>query len=275
MSPPHGGPAPILVDGHVHFHPGYDEGRFFAAASRNFQGAARRLGLPPDTPGALVFTESAGADHFSALAARARSGAADPAVAATGEETSLRILRPESGGALLVVAGRQIQTAEGLEVLAFPLRTGIPDGLAIRAVLAAVADEGAIAVIPWGFGKWWFTRGRLLRRLVTAGHLPFLLADTGHRPRWLPSPGIMRDAERRGDALLTGSDPLPLPGQESRAGSSCFRLDVEDALDSPGQALVRALGPLAGTPERVDQRPGPVTFFRTQLAMQRRKRLPS
>lgn len=276
VSPSPGIRTPVLVDGHVHFHPGFDEGRFFAAAARNFERAARVLDLPPDTPGVLVLTESTGTDHFSGLAARAGSGAVGgPVVATTGEESSLRILLPGSGGPLLVVAGRQLQTAEGLEVLGFPLRPGIPDGLPIRAALAAVTDQGAAAVIPWGFGKWWFARGRLLRRL-TGERLPrFLLADTGHRPGWFPVPNHMREARTRGAPVLTGSDPLPLAGQESRAGSSCFRVDMADATRAPGRALVQALGFLAGQPEQVDRRPGPVTFLRTQVAMQRRKRLAS
>lgn len=268
--------TPVLVDGHVHFHAGFDEARFFAAASRNFERAARRLGLPPDTPGVLVFTESAGTDQFSRLSARAGSRAVEkPAVAATGEETSLRILSPGPGGPLLVVAGRQLQTAEGLEVLGFPLRPGIPDGLPTRAALSAVVERGATAVIPWGFGKWWLARGRLLRQLTVEGAPPFLLADTGHRPGWLHVPDAIREAGRRGAAVLTGSDPLPFAGQESRAGSNCFRVDMENAVHSPARALVEALERLAGTPERVDRRPGPVTFFRTQLAMQFRKRLAS
>ena len=63
---------------------------------------------------------------------------------------------------VLVIAGRQIVSAERIEVLALGTRTQIPDGQPLAATIDAVRADGALAVLPWGFGKWWGARGRMV-----------------------------------------------------------------------------------------------------------------
>jgi hypothetical protein len=264
----------VLVDGHVHFHDRFDETRFFHAARRNFERAAEALGVAPGWEGVLVLTESAGADHFARL--MAREGSPDGGlwhVEATGERTSLRVQDPASGATLVVIAGRQIQTEEGLEVLAFPLRASIPDGAPIRTVLAEVAAAGALSQVPWGFGKWWRRRGRVVRDLLSESpDSPLLLADTGHRPSWTPRPRQLAEAERLRRATLTGSDPLPLAGEESRAGSCCFVVSLPASAEGPAERVRNALAALERSPTRHERRPGAVDFATKQVAMQIRKR---
>ena len=36
----------------------------------------------------------------------------------------------------------------------------------IRHVLAKVRARAPIAVVPWGFGKWWFQRGKIISELI-------------------------------------------------------------------------------------------------------------
>lgn len=55
------------------------------------------------------------------------------------------------------MAGRQIVTAEKLEVLALGTDLDIDDGRPIREVLSLVTENGGLPVIPWGAGKWWET----------------------------------------------------------------------------------------------------------------------
>lgn len=268
----------VLVDAHVHLHRRFDEGRFFEAASRNFARAAESMRsagtLHDGTPwhGVLVLTEASGADRFGDLVARVGSRVAGRwTIDATSESSSVR-LRSGDASDLTLVAGRQIQTAEGLEVLAFPCVGPTRDGRPILEVLRELADHGAVRMIPWGFGKWSGRRGRMLRTLLETGPA-FLLADTGHRPGWAPEPSPLSEAVQRGRPVLTGSDPLPLAGEETRAGSCCFLIDVHGFADRPSEALATAISALDRSPFRFEQRVGLGRFTVSQAAMQVRKRV--
>ncbi|MEJ2539643.1 MAG: hypothetical protein P8188_06695 [Gemmatimonadota bacterium] len=264
----------LLVDAHVHLHPGFDLARFFRAAADNFATAARGLGVDEPWRGVLILTESAGTHRFAALRRGAGQAATDGwKIEGTREATSVRLRATGEGPPLSVVAGRQIQTEEGLEVLAFPLLDPVAEGSPVRDVLRAAADAGATTVVPWGFGKWWGARGRIVRELLQEppDH-PFLLADTGHRPSWAGRPDALERWERLGRVTVTGSDPLPFPGEETRAGSCCFALSVPGGDERPAAAVVEALAACARSPRRYESRPGLARFVASQLGMQLRKR---
>ena len=260
-----------LVDAHVHLHPGTDPGRVLAATARNMDAAARSFGWPTRSPGMLMLTESAGIDAFAALP----ESAGDWRIEATTEPVS-RIAHPETPGApIVIVSGRQIVTAEGLEVLALGTRQVFRDGAPIRGVIAEVRAGGALAVLPWGFGKWIGRRGRVVRELITErAALPELfLADTGVRPGFLARPGLLGLAEARGLVVLAGTDPLPFATETAKPGRfgfiACHRLDPE----RPFAGLVAWLSAQTASPEAYGQLEGALVFFHRQIAMQIRKRL--
>jgi hypothetical protein len=174
---------------------------------------------------------------------------------------------------MVLVAGRQVRTAEDLEVLACPLIEPVPDGLPLEETIARVQGAGASAVLPWGFGKWSAGRGALLARILkTRRPGGFFLADTGHMPRHAPVPRLLTLAEAASVPILTGSDPLPLPGEDRRAGSFCFSLSVGTWESTPALTLKGALDQLISSPSRFGRHQGFVRFAFGQVAMQIRKR---
>jgi hypothetical protein len=267
------GATELLVDAHVHLHAGFDEVGFFDATLANFGRAAEALRVRAPWAGILVLTEIAGTDRFGRLLQLSDSGLGGGwRVETTSEATSVRLRCAQQPTVINVVAGRQIQTAEGLEVLAFPHRGPLPDGQSIRDVIHRVSASGALSVIPWGFGKWWGRRGHTVDALLTQEpRLPFFLADTGHRPARMPRPPQLTKSERLGRPTLTGSDPLPLKGEESRAGSCCFRLSMSSSMDRPALRLTEAIAALNDSPPNFERRVGFGRFGTTQLAMQLRK----
>lgn len=254
----------LLVDGHVHFHPCFSAAGFLDAAARNLRrwgpadggprGGARRSVRP-----CLMLADPAGRDSLGALSA----GLEDVdrwEVRETAEEAS-RLVLGEGGGSIGLIAGRQVATEEGLEVLALATDAAIPGGRSARETVDASLAAGAVTVMPWGFGKWWFRRGRVVRSLVeSVDHPLFFLGDNGGRPRPAPDPSLFRAARRRGTAVLPGSDPLPFTREEERVGSYGFVLAGRRG-DDPG----RRVGPGEGPGEGPADGAAPAAALRARL----------
>ena len=235
------GPGVWLVDGHVHLHPEFDRHRFFDAAAANFAAAARRLRLPPTTPGVLMLTESAGAHVFEELAGAAESTVPGWTVSRTAEPLSLAMTR-RGGARVFLVSGRQIVTADRLEVLALDARDEIPDGLPLESSVARVKAAGGLPVIPWGFGKWTGARRRRMAEFLQspAGD-GVLLGDNGGRLALAPLPALLREARQRGLPVVPGSDPLPFASQSERAGRYGFVLSAGVDSERPARTVVQYL----------------------------------
>jgi hypothetical protein len=268
--------ASLLVDAHVHIHPCFALGAFLEGAVRGFQRGADELELSGPVLGALLLTESAGADFFRHF----RDGVPGRGTAVwtferTAEEESL-FVRRSTGECLLLIAGRQIVCREGLEVLALATVATVatvPDRLPLAETLERVRESGALPVLPWGFGKWWGGRGRIAMAAVRdrgAGEL--YLGDQSGRLGLAPLPALLGEARSLGVAVLPGTDPLPFPRHANRAGGYGFALG--DALDESRPAAelrrrVRALPP--GFPPSFGRCRSLAGFVRDQAGMQWRQ----
>jgi hypothetical protein len=265
----------IVVDGHVHVHSAFSWDGVLAAAASNFERARKHLGLAEPGTGCLMLTESAGVHAFRSL--RDRPAAVESAGwrATAGGDDGAIALRRADGWTIWIVAGRQVVAAEDLEVLTLACEREFPDGLPLRDVMLAVVDAGGVPVIPWGFGKWWFGRGRLLRKLIEEPDRPrFFLGDNGGRPRLGAEPSLFAVAREHGILVLPGSDPLPFQGREARVGSYGFTLAGPDPVSggSPDAWVRTALAGLDRQPPVFGGREGVIRFVRSQVGMQLVKR---
>jgi ubiquinone/menaquinone biosynthesis C-methylase UbiE len=267
--------AIILVDAHVHVHACTDVALMLDSAAGSFAAAAAAVDAR-HWNGVLMLTEMRRDDWFSTLASTQRYG--DWEVQLPVQEPFA--LRVRSGAReLLIVAGRQIVTSEGIELLTLGTREVIPDGLDLELSLRKAAHSDALPVLPWAAGKWLGRRRRDIAAALlgpAASLLPVALpGDNGGRPWFWPRPGEYSAARRLGRALVSGSDPLPLPGDERRVGSFGFWLDGALSDDAPGRALrerLRSAAPRDLTPFGPLQ--GPLRFLRNQLGLRLRKRAP-
>ncbi len=269
----------VLIDTHVHIHGCFPLAGFFDAAYANFERAARaQPGSHQSSQdgfiGVLMLTETARADCFQRLSAGA-DGAADGIVSGLGEwrlrrtEETGSVTAERHGQCLYIIAGRQIVTAERLEVLALGFEGFVPDGEPIRQVMDRVRSAAAVAVIPWGFGKWWGRRGKVVSALLKDHEgLGFFLGDNSGRTAFLGPPAHFEDARRDGIAILPGTDPLPFPAEYGRAGS--FGLVAQASMD-PARPAAEVKRLLTSTP--LDMKPygrleTPLRFLRNQISMQ-------
>jgi hypothetical protein len=256
----------IFVDGHVHMHPGFNTGQALDSAARNLESASKLFPHCGDSVGVLLLAEMHGHDWFGTTRTSVLNGNTSIdtwSIDLSNEPETLIACSDVGRRKLLVIAGRQIVTAERIEVLALLTPRHFPDGLSIDATLAAAHAAGALVVLPWGVGKWFGQRGRLVRRALSrhTSARPVLAGDNGGRPWCWPRPRIFAAAELSGAPVLPGTDPLPLPNQETRIGSFGLAFAGHLPLESPAAALrswliepsSRAPARLFGKPERVSR----------------------
>jgi len=264
----------LLLDAHVHIHHCFAIPRFLAGAHRQFRAraGAERARF------ALALTEIAGVDRFDGLreqADGARGSEGDGGTWSfhrTTEPDSLEA-RADDGRRLWLVAGRQVITAEAVEVLALATAERFPDGEPLPETVARIRGAGAIPVLPWAVGKWLGRRGALVEDYVRGADPRGLwLGDNGGRPRLWARPRLFDRAAERGIGVLPGSDPLPLPDACERAGSFGSALSVDLDETRPAASLRDVLRDAATEPEPYGPLERALPFLRNQLAMQRAKR---
>jgi hypothetical protein len=173
---------------------------------------------------------------------------------------------------LVVIAGHQLVSHEQLEVLALGTRQQFEGGKATETLIREIAEAGALPVLSWGVGKWLGTRGRVVEGLIERSDLPpFFLGDSAHRPTFWPQSSLFRRAEERGIRNLSGSDPLPFPGEVQRAGSFGVVLNGTLDLEKPARDLKQTLLDPSTTFRQFGEGETPGRFVRNQLKMQFRK----
>lgn len=267
-----------IFDGHVHIYPCFSPADFFDGALRNFRRAASLMGSETEDM-VLCLTEGAGHHWFEEQSQRLEQAESALAIAgapdwklARGDDDMTLIARRGDGGTIHLLAGRQIVTAEGLEVLALGLVSPPPDGGTLDVVREQVRKTAAVEVLPWGAGKWLGRRGRIMQRLVhSAAGQGIVLGDNGNRPWFWPLPALFRAAGVRN---LPGSDPLPFATEAGRAGSSGFILPQPLTGRTPLAALRQVLT-LAGPRQSYGRQETLSRFLSNQLRSQLRKRRPS
>lgn len=260
----------VLVDSHVHLHDCFGAPAFLEMAAANFAAAARALGLESTPAGCLMLTESQGVDHFASLALGTASTGAWR-VSATDEPVSL-IAEKADVAPIVLIAGRQIVCREGLEVLGLGTRAAFTDGEPMREVLQRVVAEQALAVLPWGVGKWHGARGRLVADLIAASPVPLYVGDNGGRLSLAPAPKLFAAARRAGIQVLPGSDPLPFEAQLAKVAGYGFVADVALDQHHPFAALRSTIDRHDGALRPFGRLETVAGFIRSQVAMQIRKR---
>ena len=265
----------VFADAHVHIHDCFDFQDFFTAAARNFTSISSNGLSTPSNRYVLCLTETSRANKFKELSKQAdqKSNSISRSQAVWRFERGannvcLRASHPNFDE-IEIVAGRQIVTAEKLEILALGTIERIEDGLAASNVITAVVDCGAIPVLPWGFGKWLGSRRRAVEDLIDEfADGTLYLGDNSGRPALMSDPAQFELARRLGIRILPGSDPLPFASECNKAGSFGFYTDVVPSLDGIWTDVRNMLQQGEGTLQSYGSLESPVRFVRNQVAMQ-------
>jgi hypothetical protein len=255
----------IFIDAHVHIHNCFDLDAFFDAAYGNFRAEAKQGGM--ELGSAFLLLTEGGRQHWFRQLQENGNLARNWRALPTGEPISLRLERRDRPGLrMYLAAGRQIVTAEKLEVLALLSGSIFEDGKPLGRTVAEVRQADGLPALPWGAGKWLGARKRVLTDyLGRHGEEDLFLADNGCRPSFWPFPLYARKA---GPRLLAGSDPLPFPWEARRAGS--FGISLRGDIDegAPAASLRELLRDRWQRPQPYGRTETSFRFFRNQAAMQ-------
>ncbi|MCA9211735.1 MAG: hypothetical protein KDB27_01625 [Planctomycetales bacterium] len=227
----HRGSTDVLrcfVDTHAHFHPCFDATEFLNAAIKN---AARLAHAPP----CLLLADSPCFDSIDAIYEGLKH---DDAPFGIVEETP-DCARIESLGRPkgYLIRGRQIRTKERLEVLAYGGDYDISNGLPLDETLEVVSETAKLVILPWGFGKWWWPRKHLIKRIIERQaafgnkYAALAMGESGCRPDAFGEPSDFSDSVKL--KRLPGSDPLPMKSEVHRVASvgTSVELEIDRGLD--------------------------------------------
>lgn len=267
-------PSGAIADAHVHLYDCYAIQAFISGAHDNLCAAAKQMGFAGHTNKVLMLTETDREHGFERLAEAA--GGPNPNGSRWRFETlpadphTLCALGPD-GSRVIIIAGRQAVSEEGLEVLALGTRAPIRQGLALTELVDTITRHDAIPVIPWGVGKWLGRRGRIVKSSIESGQADSCyLGDILGHPWFWPRSGIFDTAKTRGIRVLPGTDPLPLESEARRVGCCGFHIDCTLPNDRPGSALIAALRLSDTTIRPFSQRESASRFVRNQLRLRLR-----
>lgn len=228
-----------MVDGHVHIYDCFNLETFFNTAVKNleyFYDIYYSNGSPYER--IVLLTEGKTNDFFSQFKEKASfPNESGYHFLSTKEEVSIALAK-ENKRLCYLLKGRQIVTEENLEVLAIGSTQTIEDGLPIETVLEQIMDKEEMAVLAWGFGKWLFKRGKIIKRIIKNYNSPYLLVgDNSSRPAFWPMPRLFKRVQALNISIINGSDPLPFAGEETKVGSYGFSVEGDFNEAEPAKSL--------------------------------------
>lgn len=276
----------LLIDGHVHLYPFYNLRQAFQNGINNLRHAAEKLS------DFILKKNENDVDHFSLiwlLAERADCHFIEDAVKSIQKiknnefklipDDKKEAIIVEKGGkpVLYICSGRQIITKEGLEIISLASKLFLKDReKTTDDIIKNIIDSDGIAALNWAPGKWFFNRGKVVRRLLEEQSPEnFLICDTSLRTTLWPVPKLMTLAQKIGFKVIAGSDPLPFYGEEKYLGSYGFCLRGEFNLYRPVDSIRSLLRKPETNISLIGQRNDIVTFCRRQykiLLEQRRSK---
>lgn len=234
----------IIADAHVHLPSVEHLASLATSARRNFLRAERRHRLADAVSRCLFLADLRDGTTFAqirSLAEERRTPSDAFALHPTREAQAVR-LAFHDGCALVLIAARQIVTAEAIEVLAIGLTRPYGDGRPLGMVLEELSREDLLLILPWGVGKWLGQRGRIIADAVDGWRGDQLfLGDNGNRPFFWPLPPVFAAGQRGRCRNLPGSDPLPLAGEEGQAGRCGFWCEGVVDADRPFASVAALL----------------------------------
>jgi len=225
----------ILVDTHVHYYPFCTFSEYFDSAYANTQVAAERLGSLHEFTSILCLLETETSHWYQDLLAIASSTKQIGGwqLEALDNHQLLQLIG-DKGEEILLIPGQQLITSENLEILIIGPTNKIAHNFSAQFYIEEFSDT-YLVVIPWGVGKWFGARGRVVSNLILqpTGYKFALGDNSGRASVWKYVPQF-NQAYKMGINILAGSDPLPVVGQHKKV--ACYGSVITGPMQRQGLA---------------------------------------
>ncbi|MDM8541022.1 hypothetical protein QUF90_08030 [Desulfococcaceae bacterium HSG9] len=232
----------LIADTHIHLYPCYDLITAFDNLRLNLQK------LAPAASRAAFFSERSDCNYFAGIRDGSVKVISDDFRIEPLDEKDGLVLIEKNDSVLYLFPGRQIVSAERIEILALTTDMAIDDDLPAQDVLNAVTDAGGVPVLSWAPGKWMFKRKNVISELINSfSPDKMLIGDTSLRPTLWKEPLLMRKAVKKGFSVLAGSDPLPFIGDEKYLGRYGSILNGPFDINKPVSSIRKLLISSAAT----------------------------
>ncbi len=187
------------------------------------------------------------------------------------DENSI-LLKKSSSEQILVIRGYQLITSENLEVLIIGRKVSASfNRQPIHDIIKAHKDE-CLIILPWAVGKWLGKRGQIIIEMMNLyKNSDFCLGDNGGRPGLWKKISQFDLAKTKGFPILRGSDPLPLKGEEHKAGSYGFTVVAKNGIELTANSIISVLQSQLAKMNEFGQQESSIGFIMNQIRLRIQK----
>jgi hypothetical protein len=213
--------------------------------------------------------ESSGSLSFNAFRdlVKEREGSAPWEFVPTAEAESFAVVAPDRCR-VFFIAGQQVRTRDGLEVLALGCDRQISGGMTLAQAIDSIHEHLALPIVAWGFGKWRLRRyARVRDLLMSSNPTRIFIGDSAGRLAWAPRSRLFSLASAQGILNLPGTDPLPVPSQVRKPGRCGFVIEGRFDFQRPAASLTTLLRDTVKQPLTYGRHDSVVTILRGQAGM--------
>ena len=224
----------ILIDSHVHIYDCFNIRRFFESALNNFNFQCIKAGFT-NFIGILFLTETKNDNYFTKIKGNLfNKELIELFLKPINNNEEHSLVYNYNDNYLVLISGKQIITSEKIEVLALGTTKNLDYGESLIDSIIKIKSIGALPVLPWGVGKWFGKRGKIIANFIeNCRDVKYFLGDNSGRSSFLLFPKQFRIANKKGIRILRGSDPLPINSQEKKVGSFGFYIKSNLDLNYP------------------------------------------
>jgi len=258
----------FLIDGHVHIYPHYDLHVAIEQGIAHLVHHSQKLttNMNEKIVPVWLLVERHDCHFFSQVYGSANDYKLQDITISPGADAETLVVRKNEEIVLYILAGRQIVARENLEIMSLVSTLFLKDReKSVAEVIDQVLKNNGVPVLNWAPGKWFFSRGEVVKRTLQQ-YAPnqLLVGDTSLRTTIWPLPAIMANAGERGFRTIAGSDPLPFTGEEQQIGRYGFMMRGAFDETQPARSMRKLLMD-PNTPCTIfGKRNNPLTFARRQ-----------
>ena len=255
----------IIADTHLHLYPEFDLNKALVSLFKHLtvHTEALKLGYLAETGEQAFFDDLLSGDIALSPQYEIHPGR---------QNRWLEIRLKSSGNSVYLLPGKQVISAENIEILVLGTRESFNEKMPAREIIQQARAVDAVPVVAWSLGKWLGSRGKVVGALIDEfGPNDFLIGDTTMRPVGWPTPVLMKKAIKKGFRVVAGSDPLPFSGEEQWLGKYRSHFSVP-GLTTPDRALLEVLSGNATRPASEGQRAAPMQLLRRQKSLGKAKK---